>query len=69
MSDVCPHCGRCTSVPRISGSEVVLNIACIILVFSVSFLTYRIADHWLDLQSDKISHQLLWREPLQSWDW
>ena len=68
MSEVCPHCGRGKSVPAISGSEVFLNIACAILLLSASILIYRIAGNWLDLQMQKISDRMVWREPLQSWE-
>ena len=68
MSEVCPHCGRSTSLPAISASEVFLNIACAILLLSASILIYRVAGHWLDLQIQKITDHMVWREPLQSWD-
>ena len=68
MSEVCRHCGRSKSGPATSGSEVFLNIACAILLLAASILIYRVAGHWLDLQMQKISDRMVWREPLQSWD-
>lgn len=68
MSEVCPHCGRSTSLPAISACEVFLNIACAVLALSALILIYRVAGHWLDLQMQKLSDHMVWREPLQSWD-
>ena len=68
MSEVCPHCGRSRSMHAISASDLFLNIACAILLLSASILIYRVAGHWLDLEMQKISDHMVWREPLQNWD-
>ena len=68
MNDICPHCGGATTVPAISRSEVFLNVACALLALAVSISIFRVADHWLDIQMEKISNHMVWREPLQSWD-
>ncbi len=68
MNDFCSRCGRDKRVSAISGSEVLLNIASAILLLSASILIYRVANQCLDLQVEHIRDHVVWREPLQSWN-
>ena len=69
MNEVCPLCGRPMQRQSLSVRESAAAVLCAVLVLAACVLIYRLADHWLVLQIEDFTHHLVWREPLQSWDW
>ena len=65
---LCPHCQATGSRKRVSFREVAVNAACLALLIAMLIWVSPLVEHWIDLAAHRVTEQLLWREPLESWD-
>ncbi len=67
----CPCCGArgYTCTPRTTAKDVAVTILCSILLLAIAIRAAWATEQWMERESQKIvSHMMIWREPVESWN-
>ena len=66
---ICPYCGNTTNSPPVALGEITTNVICAVLLLTIIFSSFRLAEQWIDGQPHRLLERMfIWSEPNDSWN-
>ena len=66
--EICPRCGTPIHSPRMSLRGMAVTALCGSLLLSILISAFLIAEPWLEDAGHQFVDQMVWHEPLDSWN-